>query len=92
MIEVKNFMEVLVWGMLDQVLEKRPDVCKCEACRYDVVALALNDLHPRYVVSHKGETYTRAMTLGQQFYIDVIAKISQAANVVAAHPRHSSAE
>jgi len=88
--EVKNFMEILVWEMLDKVLETRQDVCKCDSCRYDIVALALNDLPPRYVVSQKGETYTRAMTLGQQFYIDIIAKITQAANVVALHPRHTS--
>jgi competence protein ComFB len=85
-------MELLVWEMLDKVLEKRLDVCKCESCRYDIVALALNDLPPRYVVSQKGETYTRAMTLGQQFSIDIIAKITQAANVVAMHPRHNSEE
>lgn len=90
--EVKNFMEILVWEMLDKVLEKRPDVCKCEHCRYDIAALALNDLPPRYVVSEQGETYTRAKTLGQQFTIDVIAKIAHAANVVAAHPRHSFEE
>lgn len=86
--EVKNYMELYVWEMLDRVLAKRDDVCKCEICRYDIVALALNDLPPRYVVSQKGETYTKAKTLEQQFMIDVIAKITQAANVVAQHPRH----
>lgn len=86
--EVKNYMELYVWDMLDRVLEKQQNVCKCEQCRYDIVALALNDLPPRYVVSEKGETYTRAKSLEQQFVIDVIAKITQAANVVAQHPRH----
>lgn len=86
--EVKNYMELYVWDMLDRVLEKRQDVCKCDICRYDIVALALNDLPPRYVVSEQGETYTKAKTLEQQFMIDVIAKITQAATVVAQHPRH----
>ena len=86
--EVKNYMELYVWDMLDRVLAKQEKVCKCERCRYDIVALALNDLPPRYVVSEKGETYTRAKSLEQQFMIDVIAKITQAANVVAQHPRH----
>jgi competence protein ComFB len=87
-VEVKNFMEVFVWEMLDQVLEKRTDICRCEICRYDIVALALNDLAPRYVVSGIGETYTRTNVLEQQFRIDVIAKITQAAIIVAQHPRH----
>lgn len=86
--EVKNYMELYVWDMLDRVLEKQEKVCKCEQCRYDIVALALNDLPPRYVVSEKGETYTRAKSLEQQFMIDVIAKITHAATVVAQHPRH----
>jgi competence protein ComFB len=87
-VEVKNCMEIFVWEMLDQVLEKRQDVCKCESCRCDIVALALNDLPPRYVATEKGETYTRAKVLEQQFRIDVIAKVTQAASVVAQHPRH----
>lgn len=86
--EVKNYMEIYVWDMLDRVLDKRDDVCKCDICRHDIAALALNDLPPRYVVSRTGETYTKAKTLEQQFMIDVIAKITMAANVVAAHPRH----
>lgn len=86
--EVKNYMELYVWEMLDRVLDKHPNICKCETCRYDIVALALNDLPPRYVVSDKGETYTKAKSLEQQFMIDVIAKITQAAIVVTQHPRH----
>lgn len=85
--EVKNFMEVYVWNMMDRVLEKQ-QVCKCDICRHDIAALALNDLPPRYVVTERGEAYTKAKSLEQQFMIDVIAKITHAALVVAQHPRH----
>jgi competence protein ComFB len=85
--EVKNCMEIYVWDMLDRVLEKQ-QVCICDICRHDIAALALNDLPPRYVVTQKGEAYTKAKLLEQQFMIDVIAKITYAAQIVAQHPRH----
>lgn len=85
--EIKNCMEIYVWDMLDRVLEKQ-QVCKCDICRNDIAALALNDLPPRYVVTPKGEAYTKAKLLEQQFMIDVIAKITHAAQIVAQYPHH----
>ncbi|WP_408643043.1 late competence development ComFB family protein [Thermosinus carboxydivorans] len=85
-LELKNYMEKLVWQQLDNVLAAQPDLCKCEKCRYDIAALALNFLPPRYVVTNKGETFTRIKTLEQQFYVDIVTAISHAITIVKAHP------
>lgn len=84
---VKNYMEDLVWDHIDRIMAKS-NTCSCEKCRYDIAALALNFLPPRYVVTDKGETYTRIKALEQQFYVDVITAISHAVLVVNSRPHH----
>jgi competence protein ComFB len=83
-------MEDAVTQYVDAVLKNYDDMCKCQQCRYDIMALVLNELEPRYVVSHIGETYTKAQLLDTQFRIDVVTAISNAANKVRANPRHKN--
>lgn len=87
--EVKNYMESIVWDNLDSVLNAHPKACKCEKCRYDIAALALNFLPPRYVVTDKGQTYAKIKTLEQQFTIDIVTAITNAIKIVNATPHHS---
>lgn len=84
---IKNYMENLVWDHLDQIIANS-NACNCEKCRYDIAALALNFLPPRYVVTDKGETYTRVKALEQQFNVDVITAISHAIQIVHSRPHH----
>lgn len=86
--ELKNFMEDLVFQHLDRIIASDPRVCNCEKCRYDVAALALNFLPPRYVVTYKGETYTKVKALEQQFTIDIITAITHALKIVTSEPHH----
>ena len=86
--ELKNYMEDLVLQHLDRVLNGNPRACHCQKCRYDIAALALNFLPPRYIVGHKGETYTRVKSLEQQFTIDIITAITNAIKIVNAEPHH----
>lgn len=88
MVELKNYMEELVWEHLDQVLALYPHVCRCERCRYDMAALALNRLPVHYVVTEQGKTYTKAHTLEQQFATDIITAITQAVEQVSRMPHH----
>lgn len=82
-------MEELVWEQLDKVLTGYQPACKCEKCRYDIAALALNFLPPRYFVTEKGETYTKVKLLEQQFRIDIITAITNAILIVNAAPHHN---
>ena len=40
--ELKNYMEILMWQQLDDVLASHPGICTCEKCRYDIAALTMN--------------------------------------------------
>ncbi len=86
--ELKNYMEDYVWQMLDEVLESNPSVCECEQCRFDIAALALNCLPPRYVVTTRGETFARIKSSEHQFSIDVVTAITNAIKIVSKQPHH----
>lgn len=84
---IKNYMEEIVFHSMDDVL-KDINMCKCETCRMDIAAKALNDLPPQYVVTVKGEVYSKINNLKIQFEVDVISAITKAAVLVKRYPRH----
>ncbi len=88
MYKLKNYMEDLVIKRTDEIL-KSIDVCKCDKCKLDIIALALNSLPSKYVVSAKGELYAKVSELEQQFDIDVETAIIKAAFLVNENPRHN---
>ncbi|MGB9679460.1 MAG: late competence development ComFB family protein [Thermoanaerobacteraceae bacterium] len=84
---LKNYMEDAVDEMLDKVL-KDMDVCKCDRCRMDIKALALNNLPPKYVVTEQGELFVKTNELVRQFEVDIIKAITMAAIKVNNNRRH----
>lgn len=87
MVQIKNYMEEIVFGQMKEVLADI-NVCTCEKCLLDIAAIALNDLPPKYVVTKKGELYSKINTLGQQFEVDVVSAITKAAVLVKRRTRH----
>lgn len=85
--EIKNYMEVCVIDMLDSILSQ-VNSCRCEKCRLDILAISLNSIQPKYVVTKKGELYTKLATLQQQFDVDIISAITKATVIVNRNPRH----
>jgi len=92
MLELRNYMETLVWQNVDEIVTNNHGVCPCEHCRYDIVALALNFLPPRYIVTQKGETWTKVKALEQQFYVDVVTAVTNAVTIVRSRPHHNRPE
>ena len=84
---IRNYMEEVVLSMIRDVLRDIGFNC-CEKCVMDIIAIALNDLPTYYVVTDKGEVYTKIKGLKQQFETDVIAAIIKAAETVQAYPKH----
>ncbi len=83
----RNMMEEMVDSRLDDFM-RTESVCQCERCRADIMALALNNLQPKYIVSVSGEVYTRYDALKAQFQADVITTILCAIAVINKRPRH----
>jgi len=85
--KLKNYMEDVVKIILNEIIYNI-NVCDCEKCRMDIAAIALNKLPHRYIVSEKGELYSKINTLRQQFEVDIVSAITHAAMQVSSNPRH----
>ena len=85
--QIKNYMEEIVFNQMKDVLTDI-NMCTCEKCLLDIAAIALNDLPPKYIVTEKGELYSKINALGQQFEVDVVSAITKAAVLVKRRPRH----
>ncbi len=79
-----NLMERLVAERLNSALG-RFNCCKCDRCKKDVAAIALNKLPPQYVVVEKNMLME---LLAKQANLDVTTAIIQAILLVRDNPRH----
>lgn len=84
-----NKMESAVGQEVDRMLIKNEDICSCSQCKLDVMALALNSLPPKYVVTRMGNAVTNVNLVSFQWKADVTMAVCQAAEMVRKHPRHS---
>jgi len=84
---LRNYTEEAVRLYLDRWF-LQADVCHCDLCRLDVMAIMLNTLEPKYVVTDKGELYAKLSDFDPQYKVDFMTIMSQAAKVVKDIPRH----
>lgn len=87
-----NYPEVAVKELLDEVLvnyrKRYPDTCDCKRCRDDIMALALNNLPVKYVVTEKGQVYTKTIFDQIGGKAQVVAALTMAIQKVRQFPRH----
>ncbi len=83
----RNVMETLVEAKTDR-LWKNHTGCTCDRCREDVVALALNNLPPQYVVSDAGALFVKVEQLGNSNEVEITRQVAAAMQVIGASPRH----
>lgn len=86
---LKNYMEVLVWEVIDEILSTTDlDICKCVNCRLDIAAKALNNLPPRYYVSEKGEVFSKLNMTHLDARTEVVTEVTKAVMHIVKSPRH----
>ena len=83
-----NYTEAAVQQFMDRWF-KEANCCHCEDCRLDVMAMMLNQLPPKYVVTEKGALFAQMNEFDPQVRIDFISIMTQAANLVRMYPRHT---
>lgn len=86
--ELKNIMEDLVLDALEKIMESKKDICRCEQCRVDIIAYALNRLPPKYVTTDVGSIYTVIDHNKSEVQLEVQKKIEEAIEAVNNNPRH----
>ncbi len=94
MVILRNIMELEVQNTIDylaghpELLGTSEGACFCRHCRMDVAAIALNRLHPRYVVTSQGEAMARAERFQTQCDVDLLSAVVTAIHIVHDAPRH----
>ncbi|MFU0833650.1 MAG: Late competence development protein ComFB [Oscillospiraceae bacterium] len=86
--DINNAMEDLVQQKLDEIID-RLDCCQCEQCREDMILYALNRLSPKYVSTDLGRAYAKLDSMSNQFEIDLLTVLYEAAEKVKKNPRHN---
>jgi competence protein ComFB len=77
-IHVYNVMEEIVERVVQEYSLQRPKFYHCQQCLADIKAIVLNQIPPKYVVSHKGEVFSRVGTMANQYMSDVYKELSLA--------------
>lgn len=84
-----NKMESAVTQMLKEIIAKKSkEVCSCERCQLDIIALALNSLTPKYVVTEIGNAVTNVALGSSQGQANVTMAVCSAIEIVNGRPRH----
>lgn len=83
----QNITESIVEDVYLEVKGKL-GICDCEQCSADVIAFALNQLPPRYVVSKVGAAAMKVQALSFQNHADVQSALYKGADLILQHPRH----
>lgn len=81
-----NVMEKLVMDKLDITLKKM-NCCRCDRCKKDIIAMALNKLKPMYVVATK-EEINKKMNEFDKLGLEVTTAVLKAVLRVRKEPRH----
>ena len=85
--KVHNYMENVVEDAVEKMLE-RPDAGSfTDKDLADIKALTLNGLPPRYIVTPKGEVFSKLNELSIQFQADVTRCLYLAVQTVKDNPR-----
>ncbi|MBE6838644.1 MAG: competence protein ComFB [Ruminococcus sp.] len=85
-----NMTEYIVREKLDKLLTDFPEICQCEKCKDDMLAVILNQLPAQYVSTHKGELFKRIQASGMQNGVDIDIISLRAIQLVSASPQHET--
>lgn len=81
-----NVTENLVLNKLEATLKKM-DCCRCDRCKEDIVAIALNNLKPMYVVASKKDIEIKIYSMKDKGS-EITTEVIKAALMVRKNPRH----
>lgn len=84
---IKNVMEDIIEKRMEPII-KQTQCCDCMKCRSDIAAYALNNVRPKYVVTQKGELYSKTVQFDSSFDTKLMILISEAVVKIKENPRH----
>lgn len=82
-----NITKALVEAKVDKYI-KLFGLCSCDRCRIDVIALALSNLPPKYVVAREHEMVPMLSMFETKYNAAIVSQVMNACKIVMEHPRH----
>ncbi|MCX7614194.1 MAG: late competence development ComFB family protein [Clostridiales bacterium] len=82
-----NIVEKKVLDKIDELI-KDMDMCKCEKCRFNAAAIALNSLPPHYVTTTTGALLAGIISTEFNYQTNVFVEVMKALMIVKEHPLH----
>ena len=87
-IQMINEMESVVKSIVENHLRDKQNLCTCDRCKMDMIALTLNALMPRYVVTTLGGAVTNVDLQGIQAGADIMMALMRSSEIGKRKPRH----
>jgi competence protein ComFB len=84
--QVMNIVEKIVQEGVNEILPGLDNVCRCDKCRADIAAMALNQIAPRYVVNRTAEIISHGEFETPQWRAEILTAILRASRKIALHP------
>ncbi len=81
-----NITEKLVLSKLEATLKKM-NCCRCDRCKEDIVAIALNNLKPMYMVASRRDIEIKIHSM-KDMGSEITTEVIKAALTVRKNPRH----
>jgi len=85
--QLRNYTEEAVKLYVDRWF-RDTDICNCDTCKLDVMAIMLNNLQPKYVVTDKGALYAKLEDFDPQYKVDYMTEMTNAVKQVKEYSRH----
>ena len=86
--QLRNYTEEAVKLCIDKWFPDA-DVCQCESCKLDVMAIMLNSMESQYVVTDQGALYAQMSDFDPQYKADLLTSMGMAVQTVKSRPRHA---
>ena len=85
--QLRNYTEDAVRVYIDKWYPES-NVCQCESCRLDVMAIMLNNMKSQFVVTDKGALFAQMSDFDPQYKVDLMTNMAQAVEIVSKNPQH----
>lgn len=86
--QLKNYMEDVVIAVYEKYVSEHPEVCRCQQCRLDIIALALTRLRGMYAATPEGDVLQRVLRDDRQVRADALIAIIESVGTVSNRPQH----
>lgn len=85
---LRNETAEVVYKRVQELLDARPELCRCQTCVLDLVAFVLNRVSPRYSTSLLGDLNPDPLK-GRRMKVEIDLALQAGVTRLREHPHHA---